>query len=787
MKQSLLLLVALTFTLNTNAQGTQTIKGTILDKLSQQPLIGAKVIIVGSEPLVGAVTDFDGNYKLPNLSPGRYELTISYTGYKNQTASNLILTSGKELVVDIQLEESVSELNEVEIKGEKEGMNNELTTVSGRSFSMDDVNRYAGGRSDPARLASNFAGVSSPDDSRNDLVIRGNSPVGVLWRMEGLNIGNPNHFATIGTTGGPVSAVNTNLLRNSDFMTSAFPSEYGNANAGVFDLGFRNGNSDKREHTFQFGALTGLEFVTEGPLKKGSGASYLIGYRYGFAGVAQKAGLQIGTAATPYYQDLSFKINSGNTKFGKFTLFGIGALSSIDFLHDKIDSADLFADPTKDSYYTSQMGIGGLKHTIRIGEKSYINTVIGGSYAASNYLQDSINPGNDEAARTIENRTKRLNITLNSSFNTKLSARQFLKIGVIAEQLNINLYYRNREETPDWVQYWDSKEQTYLLQAYAHTKYNFTDNLTLNAGIHTQLLTLNNSFALEPRLGLKWQVSNTGSLTVGYGLHSQMQPLDTYFLQSLDSTGNAQLLNKEMGFTKSHHSVLGYEWIPNKHWRIKTEAYYQYLFNVPIQRMPSSYSMINAGASFFPNNATDLVNDGTGQNYGVELTVERYFFKGYYGLITGSVYEAKYTASDNVERNTAFNGRFVYNVLIGKEIKVGKTKKNTFSLDVKFTHAGGRFYTPVDLVASQYFHQQILKGDDYAFTEKYNDFVRMDVKVGFTLNSTKRAISQSWYFDVNNVTNRKNIFAERYNPLTNEMNTAYQIGFFPNFVYRLQF
>lgn len=786
MNRFLLSTLMILFSLSSRAQSTQTIKGTILDKQSQEALIGVTVIVVGSDPLVGTTTDEYGKFKLNNLEPGRYELSIFYPGYKAQNAANIVLTTGKEIDLDIQLEESVSTLDDVVISGEKQGIDNEFATVSGRSFSMEDVNRYAGGRSDPARLASNFAGVSSPDDSRNDLVIRGNSPVGVLWRLEGLNVGNPNHFATIGTTGGPVSAVNTNLLRNSDFMTSAFPSEYGNANAGVFDLGFRNGNSDKREHTFQFGALTGLEFVTEGPINKENGSSYLIGYRYGFASVAQQVGLQIGTAATPYYQDLSFKINSGNTKIGKFTFFGIGALSRIDFLHNEIDSSDLFADPTKDSYYTSQMGIAGLKHTIRLGQKSYITSVFGGSYAASNYLQDSIGT-NEEAARTIENRTQRLTFTLNSSFNTKLSAKQFLKIGIIAEQLNIDLYYRNREETPYWVQYWDTDEQTYLLQAYAHTKYNFTDNLTLNAGIHTQLLTLNNSFALEPRLGLKWALNKTGAFSLGYGLHSQMQPLDTYFLKSIDSTSNGQMLNKGMGFTKSHHSVIGYEWTPNNHWRIKTEAYYQYLFNVPVEQFASSYSMINAGASFYPNNNTNLVNDGTGQNYGIELTVERYFFKGYYGLVTGSVYEAKYTASDNIERNTGFSGRFVYNVLIGKEVKVGKTKKNSFTMDVKFTHAGGRYYTPVDLAASQYAQQQVLMGDEYAFSQKYPDFMRMDVKIGFTLNSAKHAVSQSWYFDVNNVTNRKNIFAERYNAINNEMNTAYQIGFFPNFVYRLQF
>jgi len=764
----------------------QTIKGTITDKQSTEPLIGARIIIVGTDPLVGAIADLNGQYRLENLNPGRYELSFTMDGYRSQTASNVVVSAGKETVIDIQMEESINTVEDVVILAKKGEVNNENTSVSSRSFSMEEVNRYAGGRSDPARLAANFAGVSSPDDSRNDLVIRGNSPIGVLWRLEGLNIGNPNHFATIGTTGGPVSAINTNLLRNSDFMTSAFPSEYGNANAGVFDLGFRNGNSDKREHTFQFGAITGLEFVTEGPIRKEKGSSYLVGYRYGFPSMAQKLGLQIGTAATPYYQDLSFKVVSGNTKLGKFTFFGIGAVSRIDFLHDKIDSTDLFADPSKDSYFTSQIATAGIKHSIRVSDKSYVLTVIGGNYSGSNYLQDSI--GVDKTpARTIENTTSRLTMTLNSSFNTKLSARHFLKLGVIAEQMNIDLYYRNREETPVWVEYWNTKEQTYLLQTYAHYKFSFSNNLTLNSGLHAQVLTLNNAVALEPRLGVKWQLAKSGSLSFGYGLHSQMQPLDIYFLQSYDALGNKELLNKDLGFTKSHHLVTGYEWLPNAHWRVKTEVYYQYLFQIPVERISSSYSMINAGASFFPNDETNLINEGTGENYGLELTVERYFHKGFYGLLSGSIYEAKYTASDNIERNTAFNGRYVYNVLVGKEIKVGKAKRNTISLDVKFTHAGGRFYTPVDLVLSQFAGTQINKGDAYAYSEQYADFLRLDVKVGFTLNSAKRSISQSWFFDVNNVTNRKNIFADRYNPLTNSINTAYQIGFFPNFVYRIEF
>jgi hypothetical protein len=787
MKQILLFSTLLLLTQSLFAQvKTQTIKGTVTDKQSLQTIPGVLVQIPESDPAKMTRTDVNGNFKLEGITPGRYSLKFNYSGYKEVFISNVIVSAGKETVIDIPLEESITELNAVTVNAKKKTMNNELTSVSGRSFSMEEVNRYAGGRSDPARLASNFAGVSSPDDSRNDLVIRGNSPIGVLWRIEGLNISNPNHFATIGTTGGPVSAINTNLLRNSDFMTSAFPAEYGNANAGVFDLGLRNGNSDKREHTFQFGALTGLEFMTEGPIKKDNGSSYVVAYRYGFTGVAQKLGIPIGTAATPYYQDLTFKINTGTSKIGKFTFFGIGALSSIDFLHTKIDSSDLFADASKDTYFTSQIGLFGVKHVIRLNDKSYFNTVIGMNYGASNYLEDTLSLSSIPD-RAIENKTQRANTTVNTSFNSKINARLFFKTGIIAELLNVSLNMRSRSNSPTWIEYWDSKKNAGLIQAYVHTKYSFNDDLTLNVGLHSQFLTLNNSYAVEPRIGLKYQLMKNSTLSFGYGMHSQMQALDAYFIQSFDNTGQAQQLNKNLDFTRSQQLVVGYEFLPSKEWRIKTELYYQYLSSVPVQRFASSYSMLNAGASFFPNDVSDLVNEGTGENYGVELTVERYFSKGFYGLLTGSLYEAKYTASDNIERNTAFNGQYVYNLLVGKEIKVGKDKRNAIMIDLKFTHAGGRFYTPVDLVQSQVANEQVLKGDDYAFIEKYADFIRLDFKAGFTLNAKKMKISQSWSLDINNVTNRKNIFAERYNPLTNTINTAYQIGFFPNFVYRIQF
>lgn len=767
---------------------TQTIRGVVIDKQSQSQLPGANIILVGSNPLKGSVSDSEGRFKITEVEPGRYEVKISFIGYKEIVLPNVIVTSGKEVVLEVGMEENVNSLEEIIVSSNKKNeTTNEMVSVSGRSFSMEEVNRYAGGRSDPSRLAANFAGVSSPDDSRNDIVIRGNSPTGVLWRIEGLNVPNPNHFSTIGTTGGPVSAINTNVIKNSDFFTSAFPSEYGNANAGVFDLGFRTGNSEKREHTFQIGALTGIEAMTEGPINKQKGSSYLIAYRYSFTGVAQKLGIPIGTAATPFYQDISFKINGGQTKIGKFTLFGLGAKSHIDFLHSKIDSTDLFANPSKDSYFTSDIGIIGLKHFIKVNDRSYVNTVIGATYNGTNYLEDNVATDVKPLQRNVENKTSQLHYSINSSFNSKVNSKLFIKTGIISEVINLVLNARAKDSNDVWKKYWDFNDYTVLHQAYAQAKYRFTEKLTLNIGMHAQLLTLNNSSSFEPRVGLKYQLNQKHSLSCGYGMHSQMQPTDVYFYRTLKSDGTYESSNKNLDFTRSQHFVIGYDVLPIKDWRIKTEVYYQLLSNIPVTQTPSSFSMLNAGASFLPNDQSNLKNSGTGSNYGAELTVEKFFSQGYYVLMTGTLYESKYKGSDNVERNTAFNGKFVYNILGGKDFKIGKEKRNVISLGIKMTQAGGRYYTPVDLAASQAINSQVLQGDAYAYSQRNPDFFRLDFKAGFTLNSKKIKLSQSWSLDIQNVTNNKNVFAQRYNPVNNTINTAYQIGFFPNFVYKIQF
>jgi len=705
-------------------------------------------------------------------------------GYGDLQIPNVIVTSGKEVVLDFEMTEVYNPIGEVVIQSNnKSGTLNNLSSVSARTFSMEEVNRFAGGRSDVARLVANLAGVSTPDDSRNDIVIRGNSPVGVLWRIDGMSVTNPNHFASVGTTGGAVSALNTNLLKNSDFFTSAFPAEYGNATSGVFDIGFRNGNNKTRETTFQVGVVTGIEATTEGPFSKKSSASYLIGYRYSLAGMAQNLGVNIGTSATPTYQDLSFKINGGTTKMGKFSLFGILAKSSINIGGGSQNT--LYGNGNKVDF-GSEIGIVGMNHFKQINKKSFVSSVIGLNYSSNDQTgYDFDFPTNQSFIKEVNNVVKR-SLNFSSAYHLKVNSKVFLKVGIQEEQIGLNLFYKAKNRIDEsYTQIWDYENSTQLAQAFAHVKLNPTEKITINAGVHTQMFFLNNSKSVEPRLGMVFNISKNSTLNFGYGLHAQMQPINVYFLQSTDVAGNVTYSNKDLDFTKSHHFVVGYNIQPLQNWRIKAEAYYQAIFNVPVSTYSSSYSMLNTGSTFKADLQDSLFNKGTGENYGVELTIERFFSKGIYAMCTSSIYKSLYVGSDGVERNTAFNGRYVFNCLAGKEWAVGANGQNKFSVDCKFTNAGGRAFTSIDLTASNLMNREVLSSN--AYNSYYSNYYRLDFKLGYTVNSNSKKVSQSISLDLQNVTNHKNVFSQSYDNRMQAVSSTYQLGFFPNVVYKIQF
>lgn len=768
-------------------QTTQTVKGIVLDKASEKPLPGVSVTVTGLS--MGVTTDSTGNFTLVNVPVGRQRISFTSIGYKPVSIPEVLVTIGKQVILDVSLEESIRTLNEVSVTAPKarKGMAlNEFAGSSSRSFSMDEVTRYAGGRNDPARLASNFAGVSSTNDSRNDIVVRGNSPTAVLWRMEGVPIPNPNHFTTLGTTGGPVSALNTNALKNSDFYTGAFPAEYGNASGAVFDLSLRSGNKDKVEKTLQLNMFSGLEAMIEGPLsKKKNGSSFLVGYRYSFAQLGQQVGLKFGTEAVPKYQDLIFNINFANSKLGKFGIFGMGGTSNIEFIGADLDSTDLFANKDEDTYFKSRIGVVGLKHTIDVGRNSYIRSVLSYSYTSNEGEIYKYYDSLAERQYVMNQNTENTGLRFSTYINSKLNTRFTMRGGLLAEQNGLNTFLETRENRPGWEVLRNYDGASWLLQPYVQGKYRFTEKLSLNAGVHGMFYTFNEASSIEPRASLSYALDNTKTVTVSYGLHSQLQPAPVYLYQEKLPDGTYDQHNRELGFTKAHHYILGYDWSFAKDWRLKAEAYYQHIFDAPVERMASGFSILNSGADFTFPEKINLVNNGTGSNRGVELTIEKFFSKGYYLLTTASVFDSKYKGSDGIKRNSTFNNRSVLNVLAGKEWKMGSSGRNVFTVDIKMAYSGGRYYTPVDLAASARAGTEKLDEMRYN-SEQFPDYLRLDTRFGFRLNSSKRRLSQTIYLDLQNVTNRDNVFVRRYNQVQKEVGTVYQIGFFPDIMYKIQ-
>ncbi len=792
MKNRFLILAAILMNgLSSYAQSNQTIRGTVVDAFSGAPIIGASIIVIDSQPFIGTVSNENGEFVFNNIKPGRYSFGASILGYKTQVFSNIMIISGKQAVLDYKLEEKVQSLDEVVVtpKSSKERPINDLAMISTRSFSIEETERFAGSLGDPARMVSNFAGVVVGNDSRNDIVIRGNSPMGLLWRIEGVDVPNPNHFGAQGTTGGPVSMLNNNLLANSDFMTSAFPAEYGNAMSGVFDLNLRNGNKNKFEFTGQVG-FNGFEGAIEGPIKLGKfvkNGSFIVDYRYSTLDLVSKMGMNMGTGtAIPEYQDLSAIVDLPTTKIGRFKFVGLFGKSFISMGRNfNIDETTTHNQLGYATDFGSKLNVGLLTHTLMLNEKTKLKTSISYQNSSSTTQNDTIDYVNKTYFENYAGKLNENKLTASVQLKHKINTRNNMTVGFSA-----NRFITTFNDSA-WAEAWSKSivltdvdnKPTNLYKAFANWQHKFTDALTFNSGLHYQLYDLNKESALEPRLGLQWQATDKQTFSLGYGLHSQIQPRTIYFDKDYNEiTGVYSENNRNVKFSRSNHYVVGYDWSFAKNFRIKSEAYYQGIFNAPVSKVEQNFSMLNAGSGYYIADPDSLVNTGTGRNYGIELTIEKFLSKGYYALMTVSLYDSKYKGYDNVLRNTAFNSNFAINLLAGYEIKVGK--KNYLTFDARTVWSGGMRYIPIDLQASVAQQKQVFDNSN-PYINKYKDYFRTDFRIGFKQNLGK--ISQEWGIDLQNITNHKNLYSQQYNKQLKEITTIYQQGFMPMMLYRINF
>ena len=755
-------------------EATQTIRGQVCDVASGEPMIGV-TITVENGTTMATVSDLDGNFEIKNVPVGRHSVRASYIGYEPVLLKEQLVSSGKELVLSLRMRESISELGEVVVKPRvnKQLPLNEMAQVGARMFSVEEASRYAGGMADPARTASMFAGVAT-GGATNGISIHGNSPQMLQWRVEGVEVPNPNHFAEITEAGGGVfTSLNGTVLANSDFLTGAMPAEYGNALSGAFDMKMRVGNNTKYEHAVQVGTL-GVDFASEGPLGKNTKASYLVNYRYSFLEIAKKLHAINMENETLDYQDLSFKLNMPTSNAGTFAVWFTGLIDNYESKAPDPSEWETLWD-SNDSWSRQRSCALGLNHTYRFKTGGTLHSSLAFTGAYRKLGVDDY----DELMNLMPDmlgRNSQWNVIISTQHQHKFSSRYTMQNGFEHQHLDFHTWldYIKVVGGPLYRIY-ESEGNTGLTRLYTNHKVALSSRLSAVAGVNVMWFNLNNQWLVEPRVSVQYKTSPSSTISLAYALNSRKESTDTYFV-----TGG---YNEDLGLTRSHHISASFAQRLGENAMLKIEPYWQWLFDVPVEQ-GTTYSILNHNL-FYQDRA--LVNEGAGRNYGIDLTLERYLKDGFYGMITATLFKSEYRDAQGQWHHTRHDRGYITNILGGKEWMVGKGRKNVFGLNGRLTMMGGDRYTPM---APGTTYDDVAKRPDRAIPQDgdnpYSKQMNMNVGYAFSVKYTINKRHTSHHFILEYLQMRS-FHGQTFDIRTHDLVDKFTSLTFPNIAYRVEF
>lgn len=776
----------------------QTVRGTVTDAISGEKLIGATVKVV--ETGTGSVVDLDGNFRIDIPQSGRYTLETSYVGYESNVMKEVLVAGVKEVVIDIQLRENNTELTEVVVRPRvnKEATVNPAVLTGGVMLSMEEASRFAGGYNDPARLVMSFAGISGEADG-SGLSIHGNAPERMQYRIEGVEVFTPNHFNDTWNAGyGLVSALNSNVIGNSDFFTSTFNANYNNALSGVFDVKMRTGNNAKYENILQIGTVS-EELTLEGPISHKSNSSYIVNYRYGFTSLVDKLNLIDTDGAHVDFQDFSAKLMFPTKRAGTFSIFGLGFYDTTWDERVKLEDTHSAYDASDNDVKLAQL-LAGVSHRIHLGNKWTWRTTA--AYNMQHLKNDIYYYGLERSAEgfisqplAYEEPERKYLFSIQKVnedrllFNTELSKqvtdRWLIQLGGEYSHRFFNLAYKSVDQLYAPVstmhEYTKMKDDTGLANIFCQNLVRVSNYFSLSAGIAGNYFLLSKDFSVEPRASLKWDPDEKNSFSMGYGLHSMIEKLDAYFYRNAD--GN--LANKDLGLTKAHHLHATYVHKLNSNLTLRMNAYYEYGFDTPVGIDGSTYCVTNR---YFFYTDEPLVNKGNTRNYGGDITLEHYMNRGFFGQTNFSLYKSEYRGVDKVWRNQLYDRGFMFKILGGKEWMIGK---NVLNVSAKYSIQGGLRYTPIDVeqmranIAAGIIDDTPIYKDKEAFSQRFDPSGIVDLTISYKIN--RRHVSHTFAFEGLNILQTETPQYQRFDLGTLDVRTDKSGLSLPNIFYRLDF
>lgn len=777
----------------------ETLRGTVKDAITGEPLIGATVKIVELEN-AAAIADIDGKYQINLAKGGRYTIEANYVGYEPSVTKEILISGAKEVVLDITLRENSTELKEVVVRPRvnKEATVNPTVLTGGVMLSMEEASRFAGGYNDPARLVMSFAGVSGEADG-SGLSIHGNAPERMQYRIEGVEVFTPNHFNDLWNAGyGLVSALNSNVIGNSDFFTSTFNANYNNALSGVFDVKMRPGNNTKYENILQIGTVS-EELTLEGPISRKHNSSYIVNYRYGFTSLVDKLGLIDTDGSHMSFQDFSWKLNFPTKRAGTFSVFGLGFFDTNWDERMKIKDTHSAYDASDNDSKLAQL-LAGVSHKILLGNKWTWRSTLAYNMQhikADEYYYGLKRDENDVLIYPLEyeepekkylfskQKTNEDRIIFNTELSKQVNDKWLTQFGGEYSHRFFNLVYRSADRLYAPVETMkditNMKDDTGLASVFWQNLYKFNDHLSATAGISANYFLYSKKYSVEPRVSMKWDPNEKNSFALGYGLHSMVEKLDAYFYRDDDG----KLVNKDLGLTKAHHFQATYMYKFNSNLTLRANAYYQYGFNTPVGIDGSTYCVTNR---YFNFTDEPLVNKGNTRNYGADITLEHYMSHGFFGQTNISLYRSQYRGVDKVWRNQMYDRRFMFKILGGKEWIIGK---NVLNVSAKYSIQGGLRYTPIDVeqmnanIDAGIVNDEPIYKDNEAFTKHFKPTGIIDLTVSYKIN--KKRVSHTIAFEGLNILGTDTPMFQRFDLGTRQVRIDKGGISLPNIFYRLDF
>lgn len=724
-----------------------------------------------------------GHFSIENLVPGYYRVVINAPDYESRTLVEVDVAAGKVQHLQIALQHSAIALPVLTVNADP-GSGRRQQVISEIPLTREQTMRFPATFFDPARLAMAYPGVANNDDQANGLIVRGNNPGSLRWKLEGVDIVNPNHQPNAGTfsdrpvaAAGGVLLFSAQMLDNSALLTGSYPAGYGDATGGIMDIYLRRGHTEKPEFTVQLG-LIGLDVAAEGPLSKQKNSSYIANYRYSTVGFLNKLGVSFGNEQIDF-QDFSFKLSRTGRQGGEWSLFGVGGIGQ-NLFKPQADSADILT--YKDFFnidFDTKTGILGLNYHGLIGPQTRLRwtTIWSG--------QRNHREASGLGLLDIDEQTEtRLGTSL-TVFH-RINSFNRLTAGVLGQRAT----YSGMATATGRLRY-QGELQMFTLQPWANWEWRSAgERWEANLGVHSNLVYYTDGIgtvkpSVEPRAALTWRPDARQRITLAYGYHSQLNPLWYLAEKQNGLPGRDDPFHREQALVRAHHLGLKYALRMGDHWSFKSELFQQWLQGIPVATLtPSTLSLLNISES---QSLPALQAEGKGENKGLELSLERFLSRGWSLAANTTLFQSTYTDAAGVQRSTRWDLGRIANLTAGKEWMLPTKGKRYRRLGVntRFVWAGGLRAMPVDAAASAQSQTTVFDTAN-GFSIRQPDFFRCDLRL-YLRRSLGDRRNSTFALEFQNLTNQQNTAYQFYDPYTKQVETKHQLGTIPNLSWRMEF